>query len=64
MQGTIRNRDVLIHSLTILWHFGFFAYMRCMRSLLKSVLYKDQSTFLDALYAHPHVHPQPHPNHN
>jgi hypothetical protein len=52
MQGTIRSRDVLVHSVTILWHFGFFAYLRCVRAMVRGVVHKETSTFLDVLYTH------------
>ncbi len=46
MQGAITNRDVLVHGLTILRHFGLAAYWRCVRALIRH----DAPTFLDALY--------------
>ncbi len=49
MQGAIKNRDVLVHGLTIVRHFGFGAYWRCVRALFRH----DAPTFLDALYGCP-----------
>jgi hypothetical protein len=51
MEGTIRNRDVLVHTITILRYFGLVAYIRCVRSMVRCVVRKEASTFLDALYS-------------
>ena len=50
MQGTIQNRDVLLHGLTILRHFGVLAYLRCVRAVVRCAVHKESSTFLDILY--------------
>lgn len=46
MQGAIRGRDVLRHSVTILRLWGPTAYLRCVRA----VLARRSCTFLDVLY--------------
>ncbi len=46
MQGAITNRDVLVHGITIMRHFGLAAYWRCVRALFRH----DAPTFLNALY--------------
>jgi len=46
VQGTITGRDVLRHSLTILWLWGPGCYLRCLRAAMS----RRPSTFLGVLY--------------
>jgi hypothetical protein len=46
VQGTITGRDVLIHSFTILRHWGPSCYLRC----LKAVVSRRPCTFLEVAW--------------
>jgi hypothetical protein len=46
VQGTITGRDVLIHSFTILRHWGPSCYLRC----LKAVVSRRSCTFLEVAW--------------
>ncbi len=46
MQGVIRGRDVLRHSLTIIRLWGPVCYLRCLRAIFS----RRSSTFLEVLY--------------
>jgi len=46
VQGTITGRDVLIHSFTILRHWGPGCYLRC----LKAVVSRRSCTFLEVAW--------------
>jgi hypothetical protein len=46
VQGTITGRDVIIHSLTILRHFGPSCYLRCLRAVVS----RRSCTFLEVAW--------------
>ena len=46
MQGLITGKDVLRHSLTILWLWGPRCYLRCARAALS----QQPSTFLAVIW--------------
>jgi hypothetical protein len=46
VQGTITGRDVLIHSLTILRHWGPSCYLRCLRAVVS----RRPCTFLEVAW--------------
>jgi hypothetical protein len=46
VQGTITGRDVLIHSFTILRHWGPSCYLRCLRAVVS----RRSCTFLEVAW--------------
>jgi len=53
MRGVITRKDVLMHSAAIVRLFGVRAYFRSLRAAFSS----EPSTFLEAVFAHPHRSP-------
>jgi hypothetical protein len=46
MRGVITRREVLVHTLTIVRHFGARTYWRCLRAAFGS----EPTTFLEVVF--------------
>ena len=46
MFGRVRTRHLLTHAPTILWHYGWRVYWRCVVNVARG----KRSTFLEALW--------------